>query len=108
MAKAKGLSKDQVQLIAKALGDPRRYEILRRLAEQERPTACEEMRDCMTISPPTLSHHMKELETAGLVRVERKGRFAYYEVDGAVMEAFFKRLRKDVFGRQVRRDSLFL
>ena len=98
MAKVKSLSKDQAQLIARALGDARRYEILRRLAEEKQPTACEVMRGHMEISPPTMSHHMKELETAGLVRVERKGKFAYYELDGEVLEAFIKRLRKDVLG----------
>jgi ArsR family transcriptional regulator len=54
------------------------------------------MRGCVEISPATLSHHMKELEMAGLVRVERKGKFAHYQLIHDVLEAFFKRLRRDV------------
>ena len=33
------------------------------------------------ITQPTLSHHMSCLTEAGLVHVERRGRFAYYSVN---------------------------
>lgn len=33
------------------------------------------------ITQPTLSHHMSCLTEAGLVNVERRGRFAYYSVN---------------------------
>jgi DNA-binding transcriptional ArsR family regulator len=58
----KTLTEDQVLLIAKALGDRRRYEILKRLGERPDALACCAVRDCMGINPATLSHHMKELE----------------------------------------------
>ncbi len=61
----KTLTEDQVLLIAKALGDRRRYEILKRLGERPDALACGAVRDCMGINPATLSHHMKELEIAG-------------------------------------------
>jgi len=93
---ANALTEEQVQLIAKALADPRRYEILKRLGESDGVSSCEAMRGCVEISPATLSHHMKELEMAGLVRVERKGKFAHYQLIHDVLEAFFKRLRRDV------------
>jgi ArsR family transcriptional regulator len=90
------VSEDEAQLIAKALGDPRRYEILRKIGESEGAFSCESMRGCMEISPATLSHHMKELEGAGLVDVERKGKFAYYTLRRDVLEGFFGRLKKDL------------
>ena len=69
------ISDDQLQLIAKALADPRRYEILKKISTCCCPTKgfvpCSQMRDAFDISPATLSHHMKELETAGLVRSEK-------------------------------------
>ena len=72
----KTLTEDQVLLIAKALGDRRRYEILKRLGECRDATSCGTVRDCMGINPATLSHHMKELEIAGLVEVVRSDRQA--------------------------------
>jgi len=94
----KALSEDQVQLIAKALADPRRYEILKKLREcdQAQALACETVRGCMEISPATLSHHMKELEMAGLIRVVREGKFASYLLRRDVLNAFFARLKGDL------------
>ena len=88
----KTLTEDQVLLIAKALGDRRRYEILKRLGERPDALACCAVRDCMGINPATLSHHMKELEIAGLVEVVREGKFASYVLRRDVLEAFFQRL----------------
>ena len=42
----KTLTEDQVLLIAKALGDRRRYEILKRLGERADALACGAVRDC--------------------------------------------------------------
>jgi ArsR family transcriptional regulator len=68
----KTLTEDQVLLIAKAVGDRRRYEILKRLGERPDALACGAVRDCTGINPATLSHHMKELEIAGLVELPDK------------------------------------
>jgi ArsR family transcriptional regulator len=92
----KVLTEDQALLIAKALGDRRRYEILKRLAEHRDAVACGAVRDCTNISAPTLSHHMKELEAAGLVKVVRDGKFANYFLQRDVLAAFFRRLRDDL------------
>jgi ArsR family transcriptional regulator, arsenate/arsenite/antimonite-responsive transcriptional repressor len=92
----KTLTEDQVLLIAKAVGDRRRYEILKRLGERPDALACCVVRDCTGINPATLSHHMKELEIAGLVEVVREGKFASYVLRRDVLEAFFQRLREDL------------
>jgi ArsR family transcriptional regulator len=92
----KTLTEDQVLLIAKALGDRRRYEILKRLGERPDALASCAVRDCTGINPATLSHHMKELEIAGLVEVVREGKFASYVLRRDVLEAFFQRLKGDL------------
>jgi ArsR family transcriptional regulator, arsenate/arsenite/antimonite-responsive transcriptional repressor len=92
----KTLTEDQVLLIAKALGDRHRYEILKRLGERQDALACGAVRNCTGINPATLSHHMKELEISGLVAVVREGKFASYVLRRDILEAFFERLKGDL------------
>jgi ArsR family transcriptional regulator len=90
------LTDRQIQLIARALADPRRYEILKKLSAQPRPTSCGTMRDCIHVTAATLSHHMKELETAGLVRSEKEGKFVNYFPRTRVLRAWLNRLKSDL------------
>ncbi len=92
----KALTEEQVLLIAKAIGDRRRYDILKRLAARREALACGAVRDCMSINPATLSHHMKELEAAGLIEVFREGKFASYVLRRDVLDAFQARLKDDL------------
>jgi ArsR family transcriptional regulator, arsenate/arsenite/antimonite-responsive transcriptional repressor len=93
-AKRTELSEEQVQLIAKALADPRRMELLRQIGSCPEPVECAGIRDCHPVSAATLSHHMKELETAGLIRVMRKGKFASYTLRRDVLQSYADRLAK--------------
>jgi ArsR family transcriptional regulator, arsenate/arsenite/antimonite-responsive transcriptional repressor len=90
------LTEDQVSLIAKALADPRRYEILKKLTTQRCTTPCSMMRECIDIAPATLSHHMKELETAGLIRSEKCGKFVSYTPRPEILRAYLHRLQADL------------
>lgn len=89
------LTEEQLQLIAKALADSRRYEIIKRISRCKDAMACEKMRQCLDISAPTLSHHMKELEIAGLIRAQRTGKFINYELRRDVLESFLRQLRRE-------------
>jgi ArsR family transcriptional regulator len=90
------LTEDQLALIARALADPRRYEILKKISTQRSCTPCSAMRDCIDISPATLSHHMKELEMAGLVRSEKNGKFVNYFPQAHILRAYLERLKSDL------------
>jgi ArsR family transcriptional regulator len=88
------LGEEQVHQIAKALADPRRLELLRKIGSCTEPAPCSEIKDCQPVSAATLSHHMKELETAGLVRVTREGKFASYTLRRDMLQAYLEQLAK--------------
>ena len=73
--------------ILKALADPRRFELLERIARAGCPLGCSDALGAMPISAPTLSHHVKELETAGLIDVQREGKFHFFTPRPGVLEA---------------------
>ena len=79
--------------IFKALGDPRRMEIVERLGACHDCGACSDMRECLPISAATLSHHLHELETAGLITIEREGKFAKLTLRRDVWNAFLADLQ---------------
>jgi ArsR family transcriptional regulator len=78
-----------------ALSNPNRLRIYLRLLE-----CCTADADCDVdgsacvgelgrdagIAPSTVSHHIKELRDAGLIRMERRGRRVACSVDGAALE----------------------
>jgi ArsR family transcriptional regulator len=88
------LSEGQIHLIAKALADPRRLELLRQIGCCTKPAQCADIKECHEVSAATLSHHMKELETAGLVVVLREGKFASYTLRRDVLKAYSEQLAK--------------
>ena len=61
-------------LISRALADPRRMEVLQRIATCS-ATTCTDTRETLGMSPATLSHHMKQLEAADLIETVRDGKF---------------------------------
>jgi ArsR family transcriptional regulator len=64
-----------------ALADPTRLEILRLLGAQPGPTCVCDVVDHFDLAQPTISHHLKVLREAGLLRASRRGIWSFYEVD---------------------------
>ena len=94
---ARVLSCEQMQLIARALADPRRYGILVYLASGADPaTSCATVRACVEVSPATLSHHMRELQLAGLVKAVKEGREVSYVLCRETIAAYTELLRGDL------------
>jgi ArsR family transcriptional regulator len=81
-----------VRAIARALADPRRFEILRHVAEQP-CAACSDLLSASPITAATLSHHLKELESCGLIEITRHGKFADVVFQRAVWDGYVAELR---------------
>lgn len=66
--------------IFQALGDPHRQAIVLLLAQHER-LAVKVIAEAMPLSRPAVSHHLKVLKAAGLLRLMRESRENYYSLD---------------------------
>jgi ArsR family transcriptional regulator, arsenate/arsenite/antimonite-responsive transcriptional repressor len=66
----------ELALRLKLLGEPTRLEIVRRLATEDLCT-CHLVED-LGLAQPLISHHLRALRQAGVVRAEAAGAFTYY------------------------------
>ena len=67
--------------VFKALADATRLEILRLVGSQPGPTCVCDIVDHFELRQPTISHHLKILREAGLLRSSRQGIWSFYEAD---------------------------
>ena len=73
--------------IAKALADPRRFQILEKIANC-REVGCQRLCEQFPVAQPTMSHHLKELARAGLIEPWREGQFAFYRFREDVLQEY--------------------
>lgn len=71
--------------VFKALADPHRVRIVNLLASAGTAVCVCDLTPTLGISQPTVSHHLKKLLTAGLVRREQRGTWSYYSLDTDAM-----------------------
>lgn len=103
------MNDEELSRAFRALGHPHRLTIVRALVDRavacctsERaddcrmdPASCNvgDLGELVDIAPSTLSHHLKELEDAGLIERARDGRYLYCRVNRAALDQLSALLR---------------
>jgi len=82
--------------ITRALVDGRRFDILERIAGAKDEISCVDLRAEVPISRATLSHHIKELATAGLIETRRESKYMFLRMRRKTWNQYMKRLSKIV------------
>jgi ArsR family transcriptional regulator len=72
--------------VFKALADPNRVRIVNLLANAGGPVCVCDLTPQLGLSQPTVSFHLKKLATAGLLRREQRGVWAYYSIDRSALD----------------------
>ncbi|HVE79847.1 MAG TPA: metalloregulator ArsR/SmtB family transcription factor [Gemmatimonadaceae bacterium] len=95
------LAAGQFERIAKALADPRRFEILETIGDT---SECPNQGLCSVfpVSKATISHHVRELVQAGLIEAEREGQYVTYRVRSDVIKAYAAELVRRAAGTRAR------
>ena len=86
---------DQFNRISRALADPQRMALLERIAAEDE-LGCAALAAQCSVSQPTVSHHLKELTTAGLVKARREGKFCFLRLDRRAWSAYLSEMRRRV------------
>ena len=84
------------QRIAKALADPRRFEILEVIASAGDELCCGSVVECFPVAQATVSHHLKELTGAGLIETRAEGQFKYLRARPDVLAEYINELQRRI------------
>jgi ArsR family transcriptional regulator, arsenate/arsenite/antimonite-responsive transcriptional repressor len=85
---------NRFQRIAKALADPRRFEIFEEMAASADELACGRIVERFPVTQATVSHHLKELTDAGLVEIRPEGQFRYCRARLDVLKEYIDELQR--------------
>lgn len=92
------LARGQFERVAKALADPRRFKLLETIAAADCECPYQKLCAEFPVSKATISHHLKELVSAGLVETEKDGQYLHARVIPGVVEAYAAELIRRASG----------
>ena len=90
------MDREQFHRISKALADPSRFEILEHIATAGGEEACSALTEKCPLSQATISHHVKELVNAGLVKVRREAKYNFYKLREGVWADYLAEMARRV------------
>jgi ArsR family transcriptional regulator len=87
------LNERELTKIGKALAEPRRVKILHELgAAPDTTMACSALASIEDVSASTATHHVQELENAGLVEISRQGKFSFITFKREKLAAYLEHM----------------
>ena len=81
------------ETVARALADPRRFQILQQIGAAGDSLPCSALVCAHPVTAATISHHLKELEAAGLIAIRREGKNAHLSIRRDCIAAFAEAVR---------------
>jgi ArsR family transcriptional regulator len=87
------MNRSGVEKISKALADETRLRIFEAISAAGRMN-CATIVAMHSVTPATVSHHLKILNEAGLITCRREGQFVYSEAVRETIEAYTRALAK--------------
>ncbi|HXN55167.1 MAG TPA: metalloregulator ArsR/SmtB family transcription factor [Myxococcales bacterium] len=91
------MDESRVVKVARAIADSTRYRMLQEIQAAGEMT-CGELQARFPLSQATVSHHIKTLEQAGLLRVRPQGLFRHLSAEPGCVSAFANRLLEKLCG----------
>jgi ArsR family transcriptional regulator len=88
------MDSNRFQRIAKALADPRRFEIFEEMAAADDELSCGRIVARFPVAQATVSHHIKELAEAGLIEIRPEGQFRYCRARTDVLAEYIAELER--------------
>ena len=87
---------EQLAVVLKAIADPVRLRLVSLIAASPSGEACVcDLNDAFDLTQATVSHHLKVLHVAGLLRREKRGVWVYYSIDRSVLASVGTLFRTD-------------
>ncbi|HWP85577.1 MAG TPA: metalloregulator ArsR/SmtB family transcription factor [Terriglobia bacterium] len=93
MKKIPTLDEDQMVRVFKALADPKRFQMLREIAKAGE-LSCSQIGGRFPLSQPAISHHLRILYDARLLRVREEGQHHFIAVNPRLVRGVLQALPK--------------
>lgn len=86
------LTRKQFEQIGRVLSEPRRVEMLKQISANNGTMSFRALLELHNVQPSTLSHHLNDLEVAGLIDIIREGRCATVALRREILRAYLDEL----------------
>ena len=84
---------ESMSRVLKALADPARLQIVTMLNDADESGICVcDLIKPLSLTQPTVSHHLKVLATSGLVKRSKQGTWVYYSLNRPALQALLAQL----------------